>query len=123
MSPELDKELVSKYPKIFADRYGNMYETAMCWGFEVGDGWATLIDDLCAKIQAVCDVQGVQIKATQVKEKFGTLRFYTDIGCDEIWNIIDDAERISGITCEVCGKLGKTNGINWLKTTCSEHEK
>jgi hypothetical protein len=51
MSPELDKKLVKKYPKIFADRYGDMCTTCMCWGFECGDGWYWLIDALCSNLQ------------------------------------------------------------------------
>lgn len=51
MTPQLDKELCSKYPLLFRDRHGNMRETAMCWGFEVGDGWYTIIDRLCARLE------------------------------------------------------------------------
>jgi len=51
MSPELDEKLVKKYPKIFADRYGDMRTTCMCWGFECGDGWYWLIDSLCHNLQ------------------------------------------------------------------------
>jgi len=51
MTKELDEKLVKKYPKIFADRYGDMRETAMCWGFECGDGWYNIIDLLCSNLQ------------------------------------------------------------------------
>jgi hypothetical protein len=55
MSPDKDKLLCDRYPKIFADRYGDMRTTAMCWGFECGDGWFDLIDRLCATIQGHID--------------------------------------------------------------------
>ena len=51
MNELLDKELVEKYPKIFRDRYSNMKVTAMCWGFEHGDGWYNILDALCSNIQ------------------------------------------------------------------------
>jgi hypothetical protein len=51
MREELDKKLCEKYPKIFADRHKSMTETAMCWGFECGDGWFTILDVLCGNIQ------------------------------------------------------------------------
>ena len=51
MSPELDAKLCQKYPLIFSQRYLSMKETAMCWGFECGDGWYNIIDALCANIQ------------------------------------------------------------------------
>ena len=55
MSPELDKKLCEKYPKIFSLRYGDMKDTAMCWGFEHDDGWYNIIDRLCANIQSHID--------------------------------------------------------------------
>jgi hypothetical protein len=51
MRKELDEELCRKYPKIFANRYKDMKETAMCWGFDCGDGWYNILDILCANIQ------------------------------------------------------------------------
>ena len=50
MSPDLDKKLCETYPLLFRDRHGDMRGTAMCWGFEVGDGWYALVDSLCALI-------------------------------------------------------------------------
>jgi hypothetical protein len=51
MRKELDEALCAKYPEIFRDRNGDMRTTAMCWGFECGDGWYNIIDGLCATIQ------------------------------------------------------------------------
>jgi len=68
------------------------------------------------------------IVAEQVKEKFGTLRFY--IGpveadyYDLVYEWIDVAEVRSGTTCEACGKTGKTRNGGWTVTLCDEcHEK
>jgi hypothetical protein len=47
MRKELDEALCAKYPLIFRDRHENMQVTAMCWGFECGDGWYNIIDILC----------------------------------------------------------------------------
>ena len=38
MKKELDEALVAKYPKIFKYRHAPMTHTAMCWGFDCGDG-------------------------------------------------------------------------------------
>lgn len=57
--------------------------------------------------------------ATQVKEKFGTLRFYVDKATDKQYNFITFAEVMSGKTCETCGTtkdVFQTRG--WIKTTC-----
>jgi hypothetical protein len=50
MRKELDDLLCQRYPLIFRDRNGDMRNTAMCWGFECGDGWFHLIDKLCKAI-------------------------------------------------------------------------
>src|SRR5277367_5538928 len=53
----------------------------------------------------------------QVKEKFGTLRFYCSSAA-AIDKYIRLAERLSSITCEDCGKSGKRNDSSWVRTQC-----
>lgn len=55
MTPELDKALCEKYPKIFADRNKNMMQSCMYWGLAIGDGWYNIIDIMCATIQGHID--------------------------------------------------------------------
>lgn len=50
MRKDLDEKLCNDYPEIFKERKGNPRETAMCWGFECGDGWYPLLDFLCSSI-------------------------------------------------------------------------
>lgn len=127
MRKELDEELCRKYPKIFVNRNGDMQTTAMCWGFECGDGWYDLIDELCGSIQSYIDQNSrpdkeiPQVVAEQVKEKFGTLRFYTQGGDRLTSGMIWFAESMSGRICETCGAPGKRRGGGWVKTLCKEH--
>ena len=68
------------------------------------------------------DEEAVKIPTVvQVKEKFGTLRFYIQAGTDEHYNYISFAESMSGCTCETCGKPGKRLGGGWIYTSCEEH--
>lgn len=62
MRQELDKALCEKYPLIFADRHGDYVTTAMCWGFECGDGWYNLINTLCGAIQTHIDQRAKDIE-------------------------------------------------------------
>jgi hypothetical protein len=144
MKNELDKLLCEKYPKIFKDRNSPMTETCMCWGFEHGDGWFNIIDQLCGNIQHHIDwteqcrerevkrgqegESGMprtpyvpQVVASQVKEKFGTLRFYYSGGDDHIDGLVSMAESMSGVTCEVCGSPGVARGGGWIRTLCDLH--
>lgn len=128
MKKELDEKLVEKYPLIFKDRYGSMQDTAMCWGFSCGDGWYYLIDTLCDTIQSHIDnsikfnnKEISQVVAVQVKEKFGTLRFYYNGGDDYIDGAVMLAELLSGKICDKCGNPGKLRDGGWVRTLCNEH--
>jgi hypothetical protein len=61
-------------------------------------------------------------KASQVKEKYGTLRFYMTHETDEIGKAIREAEFESAVTCEHCGAPGKTHGNGWIRTLCDACE-
>ena len=123
MKKELDELLVTKYPKIFRDRHGSMLETAMCWGFDCNDGWFWLLDSLCSSIQSYIDnnphLKITQVVTTQVKEKFGGLRFYYIGGDETINGMVWLAEHQSYNICEQCGstsEVGSTDG--WIYTRC-----
>lgn len=122
MKPELDKQLCDKFPILYRDRRASMYETCMCWGFP-GSGWFNLIHDLSQKLEAIAALQPDdenRLKATQVKEKFGTLRFYTNYSSPEIDSAIREAEKLSAIICEQCGEPGSVRRDGWIVTKCDK---
>ena len=177
MKKELDEYLCKVYPKMMVNRNKPMQETCMCWGFECGDGWFQILNQLMGNIQHHLDWKerqrevsikfnriAEQLKAgdstlfdeeykdminqeykekrrqqlidqypvaipepipqvtlDQVKEKFGTLRFYYSGGDDYIRGLVSMAESMSGVTCETCGKPGTSTGGGWIKTACKEH--
>jgi len=138
MSPENTKQLYEKYPLIFGQKDLDMRQTAMCWGFECGNGWYTIINEICANIQNHIDNKNdsikykkergelpadapsyPQIEATQVKEKFGGLRFYTNYSDEYIDGVIAMAESMSLKTCEQCGNPGNDESDGyWISTLC-----
>jgi hypothetical protein len=129
MRDELDKMLCEKYPKMMVNRHKDMQETTMCWGFECGDGWYNIINQLMSQIQHHIDWKNrdsevvQQVTLDQVKEKFGTLRIYYSGGDDYIRGLVSMAQAMSGSTCEVCGNAGKFRGKSWFYTACDEHAK
>lgn len=123
MSPDLDRILCERYPKIFARRDDST--SAMAWGLCCGPGWAALIDALCAQLQHETDVNGApQVVATQVKEKFGELRFTTREANEAQRRLIKAARTLSSHTCEVCGAPAteKDTDLDWIYTRCAAHE-
>lgn len=59
--------------------------------------------------------------ASQVKEKFGGLRFYVNAATDKHYQYITFAESMSYCTCEECGAPGKTYTDGWHTTLCDIH--
>ena len=59
-----------------------------------------------------------QVVAEQVKEKFGTLRFYYTGGDDYISGLVSMAEAMTEVTCEGCGAPGERGGKGWIRTEC-----
>lgn len=114
MTPEKDAELVAKYPLIFGTEHPH-------FGFECGDGWFDLIDNLCSLLMIDSELhpENPVPVAMQVKEKFGELRFYVDQATDYQYELIDRAGTLSKITCEVCGQPGKLDSKQaWIKCLC-----
>ena len=180
MRQELDEQLCKNYPKMMVNRNKPMTETCMCWGFDCGDGWFNIINNLMGNIQHHIDwrnrqrevvirfnkireagqsgnaelfadlmaqeygdkglsadyikqraeefmtqpLQEVppeipQVTLDQVKEKFGTLRFYYTGGDDVIDGMVRMAESMSGCTCESCGNTAERGSDGgWVRTMC-----
>lgn len=128
MNDELDKTLVEKFPKLFADRYKSAQETCMCWGFDHGNGWYNLINSLCSCIQHYLDYKPEvsQVVVDQVKEKYGSLRFYFHGGDEYIRGLVKMVEYLSESTCEICGNPGKIKDDGRIKVrcdSCSDYKK
>jgi hypothetical protein len=128
MRQELDQLLCEKYPAMMVNRNKDMKETCMCWGFECGDGWYNILNLLMSNIQHHIDWKNKkeqvvpQVTLDQVKEKFGTLRFYYTGGDEYIRGLVSMAESMSAVTCESCGNPGKQTHGGWIKTTCKPCE-
>jgi hypothetical protein len=93
-----------------------------------------MIYHLCSQIQFHIDhqetmknVHGMgpgcdQVVVEQIKEKFGTLRFYATGGDDTTDGMMTMAESMSAILCEECGAPGERRHGGWIRTLCDEHE-
>jgi len=147
MREELEQELKKKYPKIFSNLdeitcgdgwfvlldilcnriqskidnrlKGIQYDTEFNEKFDAGE-----FDQLAHKQPRRKIKEPIpQVVAAQIKEKFGTLRFYCEgVQEPEISGMIDIVEIISGHTCELCGNPGKLRtDRSWIRTLCDDH--
>lgn len=119
-----------KYEKILIDIAPYMFEYQLeCasnemfsigwFGFECGNGWFQLLHDLITRLRDMDKDKNIRV--TQIKEKFGGLRFYIDSGTEEIWKLINKSEEDSYYICEKCGADGVLckKGY-WLETLCDQ---
>lgn len=130
MNEEHTQHLLSRYPVLYTQHDWSLRDTAMCWGFECGDGWFNLIDALSQKLEWLNRTGAVRVEAVQVKEKFGGLRFYSvikdasdDFPSEMICDLSDHAENYSYQVCEECGERGREREGGWIRTLCDKHAK
>jgi hypothetical protein len=107
MKVELQSYLKKKFPMLYPSNFS----------FECGDGWFRIILWLSRYLEMYVAQQNEMAKsnpqhyqpvkpivAVQVKQKFGTLRFYYAGGDEHTRSIISFVEFMSGYICETTGK-------------------
>jgi hypothetical protein len=116
-------EIIQKCPRL--------YKNGMI--FECGRGWFDIVRDLSIKIEGILEKNAeryqisegeedceIQMFAVQVKQKYGTLRFYMCCETKEIEELIREAEVMSSHTCEECGDSGNLRGAYWFEVICDK---
>lgn len=82
------------------------------WG-SVGKGWDKIVQPL------IDEAKKQNIEITQIKEKFGGLRFYVAQAPESFHDLIELATKESLNTCEECGAPGRSLVVNnWVRTIC-----
>ncbi len=118
MKKELSQKLINDFPSLY--KVGESVMDTFYFGFECGDGWFELIYKLSEDIVRVSK----SVRVSQVKEKFGTLRFYiagVEIeNAEEVFDLIEQAEKDSEIICETCGEAGRLRKSGWMFTACDK---
>ena len=119
MADRLAKDFPFMRAEADANKAGRINDLYATFGCECGDGWYKLLHDLCTEITQAYIEQGLEpdVKIGQIKEKYGTLRFYysSSINLDAI---VDKYEELSAITCESCGQPGHLFNNGWCKVRC-----
>ncbi len=140
----------------FKERSAKLFKTYQHWfdpnrnqwgGYEITymPGWITILEDLFSGIESVFTLeQNQRFQVNQIKEKFGTLRFYysgqglrMDLQTKEgvasfeqenpaneyqaIDDIIRKAAEASAITCMFCGDHGNLRTDGWSTVLCDHH--
>ena len=131
MDEAMQKRLQNRFPMLYRD-IGNT-ETCMRFGLEVGNGWFRLLWKLSEDLENL----DPSLVTSQVKEKFGTLRFYlesAELGmrheAGEMFSFapqakdkrvrarISLAEEESAGICQQCGAPGKLRYGCYVHVAC-----
>jgi hypothetical protein len=125
MQTELQEELFDIEPTWFVR--DDIRRSLMAFGFDVGDGWFKLLrggmQRIKSHIEDAFDYPDRRyphkFEVQQVKEKYGTLRFYTWGGDSHVDAIIRGMELASSYICEDCGASGEIRpDLFWIRTLC-----
>lgn len=152
MSPELDQHIREKYPLIFTgpcemgigdgwfdiidllcgniqnriDNTVKQRQYAIEWNNQVNDpdnDWSDKASFIKREEREVPELVE-QVVATQIKEKFGTLRFYYHGGDNYIRGLEAMAASMTLRICEDCGHPGvsrSTEKKRWIRVLCDTH--
>jgi hypothetical protein len=110
---DFKQKLISDFPLLFGDK---------CREISIMNGWEPLVRILCDELEELINLQKDKenFYAVQVKEKFGTLRFYLSCSTDEMIECVSEAYKKSSETCEMCGLPGQTlYNCGLYHTSCS----
>ncbi len=100
----------------FQRAFPGLYSHGHMIGFTLPPGWTDLVWLLSEQLEPL------GVRAVQVKEKFGGLRFYTDLGTHDAGALVRTAEAVSGTICQECGKAGSlAKRGHLILTCCDEH--
>ena len=105
------RQAQSRYEYLIETGVGNVLYGTKTVTQEAIDEAKVRMDEEAAKVPV----------ASQVKEKFGGLRFYVQAATDNHYQYISFAESMSYRTCESCGNPGKTYTDGWHTTLCDIH--
>lgn len=104
------KEIEAKYPWFTA-----------C-SFEVPFGWIDLVEQCCEELEPILRKNNMYdaYMIFQVKEKFGSLRWYANYEDVEINNILNRYEVISTKICVECGAQATRTSKEWIGHYCDK---
>lgn len=130
-----NKRLIKEFPFLlprnrFNDKVSYDYDYTYTELDDMPEGWRISFGiEMCEKIKK-CLIKADYLNSyriTQIKEKYGTLRWY-DNGVPESissehYSIINHYEDKSLLVCQLCGKPTKYVTSGWIAYLCEEHFK
>ena len=107
--------LETRYKALFTTCLEDGTPWSRFWGFEIGPGWAALVEDMLAEIEA----QNIDVTICNIREKWGRLEVLYWCQDDRIEPIIERAEARAADTCKLCGNTPRfDHPVDWELCFC-----
>lgn len=127
---EYNKQLIEKYPwllprNVWTDKIPEDYDYSYTLLDEFPTGWHIAFGkQMCADVQRELDKlkpeTAADFRVVQIKEKFGSLRFYTNWVTEGIDEVIRQYENLSERTCIHCGEPATKISTGWISPWCDD---
>ena len=129
LTVEQRKELIEKYPYLmprnsFTGKPVEDYDYSFIEGeYDLPEGWLELFLQCCEDIYEPLAMDGdlETFRFAQVKEKYGSMRLYTNGATREVHDILDKYEVLSQQVYSVCGIPATVMTYGWICPYCAEH--
>ena len=89
----------------------------------IPQGWRRAFGlEMCQEIEDALEADGIQDKyfPVQIKEKYGTLRWYSNFTTEKLEKILHKYEDLSERTCILCGAPATKYAVNWISPYCDK---
>ena len=123
-----NKELIERYPflqpyNIWDDKPISNSDYSFTMLDEMPSGWRESFgEQLCEELRTVLIKEGLleKYRIRQIKEKFGSLRWYGNFKNDSIAKILEKYEEKSKYTCIECGAPATKISRGWISPYCDK---
>ena len=104
MNKQLDEQLCKDFPEIFRNRHGDRRTTAMCWGFDCGDGWEPVIRFTCKQIMS--KVNNLRYTIKDIEENLNQYNWANQEKLDEKKQELEEEQKLIPVAAQVKEKFG-----------------
>jgi len=126
-SIEENKKLCKKYPFLivknrWTGQISENYDYSYTEIDAMPNGWFKAFGmQMVEELNSALGKNAKKYFVTQIKEKYGSLRWY-DNGCTkEGYEVIKKYQRLSEVTCITCGQPATKISSGWISPYCDEH--
>jgi hypothetical protein len=122
-----NKELIAEYPFLlprnrFTGEVDLDYNYAYTELDAMPEGWRKAFgEQMCKEIKNALGKNLNNYRIMQIKEKFGSLRWYDNGATEKVNRIISKYEILSAVTCIECGEPATRVTKGWISPFCDNH--